>query len=294
MEKIVVEAPAKINLMLNIAGSSPAGYHYMDMVMQTVDWCDTVTVSITEKRDITVTCSRDDLPQGKSNIAYRAAETFMEQWGADKFGLHIHIEKNIPAQAGLGGGSSDAAAVLVGLNRLADTGISIEELCRMGNEIGKDIPFCITGGCGLVEGFGEIISPLPSLPICRFLIVKPTAGADTRQAFGAYDALEQKPASKGSRQMVHAIKSGDIWAIAAAMENVFEAVADIKRVSAIKQWMLDLGALGAVMSGSGSAVVGLFEECPDLNQAIDNHPEGLESICVTSPVSHGSRIISEN
>ena len=258
MKAIVMRAPAKINLTLDVTGIRPDGYHTIRSVMQTVDLCDRITVSICEQPGIVLSLSDPALPTGRDNIAFRAAEVFMEQSGWRQ-GLNIEVEKHIPMQAGMAGGSADAAGVLVALGELSGAGIPTEELCAWGLRIGADVPFCIRGGCALAEGIGERLTPLPVLPECWIAVVKPEAGVSTAEAYRRVDRaiLSRRP---DTETMAAALHKGDLADAAQAVCNVFEEGMALEEVAAIRTAMRAYSPLGRQMTGSGSAVFALFED----------------------------------
>ena len=180
--KVNVDAPAKINLFLDIRGKRSDGYHIVSMVMQSISLCDEITVSRTDDGDIKIVCSDENIPLDETNTVYKAVELFFKETEKENKGIEIKIKKNIPTEAGLGGGSTDAAAVLHALNKLYDTELSRKELAEIGAEIGADVPFCVYGGTMSASGIGTILSPLPDLPECYLVIVKPNIGVCTEQA----------------------------------------------------------------------------------------------------------------
>ncbi len=287
---ITVKAPAKLNLFLDITGRCENGYHMMEMVMQTVDLYDIVTISLADSGDSTIICNGSDVPQDKSNTALRAVSVFFEHTGIANPGIHIHIEKNIPSQAGLGGASSDAAAVFVGLDRLFGTGLTLDELCALGARVGADVPFCIFGGTAHAEGIGEILTALP--PLCeeqRFVIVKPDYGVSTVEAFAKFDSLLKKTSSFAIADMLRAIAARDHALIGKLLCNVFEQVVFPERTAAIKRTLLREGALGAVMSGSGSSVFGLFSDIAAARRAAVELADFGETFLV-KPISTGAYV----
>ena len=178
--KVNVDAPAKINLFLDIRGKRSDGYHIVSMVMQSISLCDEITASRTDDGDIKIVCSDENIPLDETNTVYKAVELFFKETEKENKGIEIKIKKNIPTEAGLGGGSTDAAAVLHALNKLYDTELSRKELAEIGAEIGADVPFCVYGGTMSASGIGTILSPLPDLPECYLVIVKPNIGVCTK------------------------------------------------------------------------------------------------------------------
>ena len=186
--KIELRANAKINLFLDILAKLPNGYHSLFMVMQSVSLADTVTVQENGEGIIRLTCSEPALPTDSKNIAYRAAQAFLEEAGLSGRGVDIHIEKNIPFEAGLAGGSADGAGVIVGLDRLFETDMGTQKLCDIGLKIGSDVPFCIAGGTMLSQHTGGILSHLPPLKSCFVVLAKPATGVSTARAYGDFDS----------------------------------------------------------------------------------------------------------
>lgn len=260
---IAVNAPAKINLSLDILGRRYDGYHFMKTLMQTVDLYDTVSLQRREEAGIALSCTEQALPCDETNLAYKAAVRFFayaEQAGVEGIGedgLAIEIEKRIPWQAGLAGGSADAAAVLVGLNELYECGFTEEQLCAIGTQIGADVPFCIVGGTLLAEGIGEILTPLPALANCTIVLAKPEHGINTAEAFASYDSAPARE-RPDTDSLISTIVTGNIAEMAGLMRNVLEPPDDTD-TQAIKAVMREFDALGAMMTGSGSAVFGIFD-----------------------------------
>lgn len=252
-----IKAYAKINLALDIVGRRSDGYHVLDMVMHTISLHDTLTI----KRGtggLSITCAREDVPCGEGNTVYRAANAFFQaiQTLPD---VSIVIEKQIPSQAGLAGGSADAAATLHALNRLYHAKLLLETLCELGLTVGADVPFCLCGGSARVQGIGEILKPAPLLPKCWLVVCKPPTGVDTRLAYRAVDEQGGGP-SAHAQHVLEALQRGDLKKIGATLGNVFEEVLQLPEVKTIKEQMLAWDAKGACMTGSGSAVYGLFDQ----------------------------------
>lgn len=253
-------AYAKINLSLDVTGLLPGGYHAVRGVMQGTDFADTITVE-PGAEEWRAESNLRFLPTGGANLAVRAAIAFRAATGLGPEGGVIRLEKHIPVCGGLGGGSSNAAAVLRALNREYAAGLDEAALCRLAAGIGSDVPFCIRGGTMLAEGRGEILTPLPPLPDCGIVICRPGFSSSTPELFAAVDRLRIKmhPDTDG---MISALEARDLDGVARRMFNIFEAVLPRRHgglVHETKEALLDEGALGACMSGTGSAVFGLFE-----------------------------------
>ena len=258
--KVSVNGYAKINLFLDIKSLREDGYHNILSIMQRIGLHDTITVTYSkiDVKSISLTCDRSDIPCDSKNLAYRAADIYPISGN-----INIHIEKHIPMSAGLAGGSADAAATLIALNEISETPLSTDELCTLGAKLGADVPFCIKGGACLVEGIGEIMTPISSMPNLPLVIAKKGEGMSTPAAYRALDAkfnnFENYPTHKDSFQTI--LNSDDTTAFCKGLFNVFEEVVEPERpyVTEIKQTMLSNGAIGAMMSGSGTSVFGIFQ-----------------------------------
>ena len=256
---VTVEAPAKINLTLDVVGRRDDGYHLVETVMQAVDLCDRVTVRRTDKPGaVSLLCDDARVPDRPDNTAVRAAAAFFAACGLPNPGVEIGLRKRIPLQAGLAGGSADAAGTLVALDRLMDTRMTAAELCAVAETVGADVPFCVLGAAAYAEGIGTILTPLPSLPDCAVVIAKPLDGVSTAEAYRLVDraALTRRPHTGAA---VDAVCAGDLAAVAHGLCNVFEEALALPEVAAIGQVMREHGTLGCRMTGSGSAVFGLFD-----------------------------------
>ena len=262
---ITLKALAKINLYLDVIGIRDDGYHNIESVFQTISIYDVLSVQINNTNTITVSTNDITIPSNENNIVYKAAQKFLEFINADRIGVNIYIEKNIPNQAGLGGGSSDAAAALKGLNSLLNSKLCYDELHKIAAELGADVPFFLTGGTVLAKGIGEILTPLPPAPKMYLVIAKGKGGISTAEAYKKIDGLYNLQ-DKGVKGILNAIKSGDINRLSKYCYNVFENVTELDDVFNIKRIMLENNALCSHMSGSGSAVFGIF---PNKDSACD-------------------------
>lgn len=274
MATLTLSAPAKINLFLDITGRRPDGYHTISGIMQAVSLADTVTLTLTPVMDgeaprHTLTCSNPDLPIDGKNLGLRAAEAFFAATGTGNTHLHIHIEKNIPAAAGMAGGSTDAAAVLKGINELTSHPLTHEELCRIGLSLGADVPFCVTGGAQITEGVGEILTPCAPLPPCYLVVACAGEGVSTPAAYkkldemyGNFDGTAYIPRSDALAVQLEALKNGDLVGVGKHAYNVFEsAVLPTHSLAGrIKNTLVNAGAVFAMMSGSGPSVFGVFDD----------------------------------
>lgn len=259
MDKLELKALGKINLGLDILGKRENGYHDVRMVMQTIYLYDRVILEKSKTPGIRIATNLNFLPVNENNIAYKAADLLMKEYGIEG-GIKIVLQKHIPVAAGMAGGSSNAAAVLFGMNRMYGLGLSEEELKQRGVRLGADVPYCIMRGTVLAEGIGEKLSALPPLPKCYVLVAKPPLSASTEKVYEKYDALGTVE-HPDIDEVVRGLEGADLKQIAAGMGNVLEQVMipDYPVIGEIKQTMLKCGALGAMMSGSGPTVFGIFE-----------------------------------
>ena len=263
-----IKAHAKINLGLDVLRRRPDGYHEVRMVMQTIGVCDELTIELTDTPGIFISTDRKDLPVNEDNLIHKAAKLMMEEYSLAG-GINVQLTKNIPVAAGLAGGSTDAAAVLVALNELSGLGLDGEALMKLGVRIGADVPYCIMGGCALAEGIGEILTPLERCPQCRILLAKPPEEVSTAYVYGHLDL--DNAVHPDIDAVIDGIRSGSIMKIAKSTGNILESVteAEYPRISQIKKTMTDNGALISLMSGSGPTVFGLFESDEDADRAYD-------------------------
>ena len=261
MKRIDEKAWAKLNISLDVMGSLPDGYHEMRMVMQSISLCDDLNLSLNDSGQIRLRTNFGFLPTDGRNIAVKAAQTFFAAAGMEGQGLDITLKKRIPVCAGMGGGSSDAAAVLRGLNKLCGTAFSPAQLEQLARRLGSDVPFCVRGGTQLATGRGDDLQILPSLPDCAIVVCKPRFAISTPELFRHIDGRKSHihPDTDG---IVNALQGGELAEICRRMYNVFEDVLPRKYagISLIKSQLLDLGAMGTVMTGTGSAVYGIFSE----------------------------------
>ena len=270
MKELILSAPAKLNLTLDILRRRADGYHDLKMVMISVELQDTLTVSLRADGMILVRVPGTDLPEGEDNLAGRAARVFFNETGAAP-GAEITIEKRIPAQAGMAGGSADAAAVLRALRTLLRPELTDRELEAMGERVGSDVPYCVRGGTALAEGRGERLTNWPLMPPCQIVVCKPEFGLPTPELFGRVRL--EKLGTHPDHKAIHAALLGkDLRAVAKSMVNVFEEVLtpqEGETIRDIKARLLRFGAAGAVMTGSGPTVFGLFEDGAAAQKAFD-------------------------
>lgn len=276
-----VKAFGKINLTLDVVGRRQDGYHLLDTVMQTVSIWDELEIQTGRERGVRLECNRDSLPLDSKNTVYRAAKFFLEDQGLENESLTIYIHKFIPSRSGMGGGSADAAAVLRGLNEMYDAGLSQEKLMELGARVGADVPFCVGGGAARCTGTGTQVSPAPMMPDCWLVVCKPPAGMSTPRA---YALLDQYPLSstQATPRMMDALNAGNLRRVAKGLANRFDETIRMNQVRGVKRGMMEAGALGAMMTGSGSGVYGIFETEQKARSAI-RHMEGYGKVFLVRP-----------
>ena len=279
MEK---QAYAKLNLSLDILRRREDGFHDLQMVMVSIDLTDTLTLTPGEG---SMSTNLSFLPADGSNLAQKAAAAFRSATGQGEV-LDIHIDKHIPVCAGMAGGSSDAAAVLRAMNEMYHTNLSPLALADIGATVGSDVPYCVVGGTALVEGRGERVTPISPLPPCYIVVCKPPFPISTPQLFGRVNVkkITRRPDNQG---MVEALHRGDLTGVARRMYNVFEDVLEPRHrqtVDEIKATLIEHGALGAVMSGSGPTVFGLYEDETQAQNAADALRKQYKDVFVCQPV----------
>lgn len=267
MDSVVIKAMAKVNLGLDVLRRRENGYHDVKMIMQTVNLYDTLTLSKIDE-GIVITTNTGELPLNEDNLIFKAAKLLLE-YADKKTGVSIRLDKQIPIAAGMAGGSTDAAATLLGMNELYNLELTKEVLAEIGVKIGADVPYCIYGGTYLSEGIGEVLTKLPDAPDCYVVIAKPGIGVSTKYVYENLhiETVEKHPDIDG---MIDAIKTGSLDGVAEKMENVLETVT-IKRypeIETMKKCLLQNGAENALMSGSGPTVFGIFKEEKIAKQAL--------------------------
>ena len=287
--KVKTNAYAKINLILDITAKRGDGFHELFTVMQSVSAHDVITVSKQKGQGITVTCNVPGIPCDESNIVYKCAAAFFKAVKIRRYGINIDIEKHIPHAAGLAGGSADGAATLISLNELYKTGLTLDELCDIGVDIGADIPFCIKGGTLLCQGKGEILSKMKSLKKCFIVLAKPDVSVNTSAAYKAFDE-NGKMRTPDNFGMLCAIQSGDIKAVGDKLDNVFEQFIEVPARVDIKSVMNSHAAVGACMSGSGPTVFGIFENKEDAEACSKELKTFVKDVIVCTPVNKGCKI----
>jgi 4-diphosphocytidyl-2-C-methyl-D-erythritol kinase len=272
--KLSINAPAKINLTLDVLHKRQDGFHEVEMVMTTIDLKDRIDLTLLDDKHISIDTSSSAIPADDRNLAYQAAKLLQERFGVP-YGVSIYIEKHIPVAAGLAGGSTDAAAVIKGLNMLWSLGLTVPEMAVLGEELGSDIPFCIYGGTALATGRGEKITPLPSPPTFWVILAKLPIGVSTAHIYGNLrcDKLEHPQ----TKQMIKALEAGSFPSIAENLGNVLESVTFqlYPQVMQIKQQMKRFGADAVLMSGSGPTVYAITQKESRMQRVYN----GLKGFC---------------
>ncbi|WP_174734812.1 4-(cytidine 5'-diphospho)-2-C-methyl-D-erythritol kinase [Mesobacillus harenae] len=272
--RLLIKAPAKINLSLDVLHKRPDGYHEVEMIMTTIDLADRIELSLNHSNQIIINSHNRFVPDDQRNLAYQAALLLKNRFRVKK-GVNITIEKTIPVAAGLAGGSSDAAATLRGLNKLWDLGLSLEELAELGAEIGSDVSFCVYGGTALAKGRGEIITKLPPPPTCWVVLAKPFIGVSTAEVYRRLNINDVH--HPDTNEMINAIKANDFGGVCKNLGNVLEEVTLPlhPEVAQIKDQMSRFGADAVLMSGSGPTVFGLVEHDSRMHRIYN----GLRGFC---------------
>lgn len=276
MEEINVLARAKINFTIDVLRKRSDGYHDLRMIMQSLELCDDVFLKKQDK-GISLSCDKDCIPVDSTNTAFKAAKLFLDDFDL-KDGVKIQIKKRIPDCAGLAGGSSDAAAVLNGLNSLFNIGATKEKLCEIGVKVGADVPFCVHGGTMLSEGIGDRLTSLKNIEGVDILIAKPEDGIFTSQVYNNLDLenIQNRPDTDG---LINSLEKGHMRDFYNGLKNVLEPIAMgmVKDVVRLKDELNNLGAIKSLMSGSGSAVFGVFEDETIAKKAFDSlSAQGVE------------------
>ena len=287
MNQMRLKALAKINLGLDVLRRKEDGYHEVKMIMQTIHLHDQIHIKKIEEDEIIIKTNLYYLPNNENNIAYKAAKMLKEEFNLPG-GVSIQLKKVIPVAAGMAGGSSDAAAVLFGMNKMYGLKLSMQELMDRGVKIGADVPYCIMRGTALAEGIGEKLTQLPAMPKCHILIAKPPINVSTKFVYENLHANDLKPQEHPNVDIqIEALKEGSLEKLVANMGNVLEKVTvpEYPVIDEIKQMMTECGALGAMMSGSGPTVFGIFTSYAKAQKAYQKiEQSGLsKQIYLTTP-----------
>lgn len=283
---VTVLAPAKLNLSLDVVGTLPNGYHDLDMVMQTIDLYEKIILKTS--RDLRLSLPGSFVPANDKNTAVKAALAFFDYTGL-LAGVDINVYKRVPVRAGMAGGSADAAGVLVGLNELYGAKLSMSELCAIGAGIGADVPFALLGGTCRVRGVGDLMKALPPCPDCRFVVVMPSVGVSTPEAFARYDTMGS-PVHPDCEAQEQAIRKNDLAAVCAAAGNALEHCSGAVETPAICEILRANGAITAQMTGSGAAVFGIFADDAQARAAAAVLRKSYKQVYVCRPTTGGPRV----
>lgn len=277
MNTITLKAYGKINIGLDVTGRRDDGYHLVRMIMQTVDIYDEITVSVSNRQDqlkgssgkITLTCDVPEVPTGENNIAWKAAAALKDMYSIGQ-DIDIHIAKRIPMAAGMAGGSTDAAAVLIALNSLCNLNMSQDEMDQAALKLGADVPFCLRRGTWLSEGIGEKLTRLDEAPQCSVLIANPPVSVSTGGVYKALDAIKD-PLHPDIDAMIESITRQDLPGLASVMGNILSLVTEPihQEIARIREVMMEHGAIGSQMTGSGPTVFGLFDRKDKAEEALE-------------------------
>lgn len=280
---MLVKAYAKINISLDIVGKREDGYHLLKMIMQNIDLYDLINIK-KAREGINVSCNRPYIPTDDRNLAYKAAKIFLDNYNISS-GVDMYIKKNIPVAAGLAGGSTDAGSVLKALRDLFSVDASDEELMKLGKSIGADIPYCIIGGTALCEGIGEIITPIKSFKNHILIVVKPPFGVSTKEVYQGLD-LNKIHKHPNTNNLIEAIQKDDIYYVSNNMKNLLENVTLKKHkiLREIKKEMINNGALGAMMSGSGPTIFGFFDDMLKAQACYDKFKQRYNEVFITRTI----------
>lgn len=286
-QSVTVIAPAKLNLSLDVVGLLPNGYHDLDMVMQAITLREQLTLRRSDTLDVRMPGSF--VPVNDKNTAVKAAMAFFHYTGL-LAGVDITIRKTVPVRAGMAGGSADAAGVLVGMNELYGAHLSMSELCALGATIGADVPFALMGGTCRVQGVGDFIKALPPCPPCWFVVVMPSVGVSTPEAFQRYDTMGS-PVHPDCQAQEDAIRAGDLMAVCRAAGNALEHCSGAEETPAIRALLDEAGACTSLMTGSGAAVFGVFDDEAKARAARAELQKQYKKVYLAKPDLGGARVI---
>ena len=285
---LCIKSYAKLNLYLEITGRRDDGYHLLKSVMQSISLYDTLKFTLSEGEGIEIKSNVDSIPLDRKNLIWKAVEAFYDKVDIEQNRVIVELDKKIPSMAGMAGGSSNAAAALVAMNELYGTPLTVEQLCDIGVKLGADIPFCIKGGTVLCEGIGDVMSDMPTIADCCFVVVKPDVSVSTPEAYKKFDSMKisQKPDFSAFE---NSLKTADIELTAKNIYNSLDIACELKEVQQIKQKLIEYGAGNAMMTGSGSAVFGIFTDEKIAYKALENFNDYSFS-GVFKPVNKGIEI----
>ncbi|MDD7792675.1 4-(cytidine 5'-diphospho)-2-C-methyl-D-erythritol kinase [Clostridium sp. 'White wine YQ'] len=278
-----IKAYGKINIALEVVGKRDDGYHLLRMIMQRIDLYDLIEIQ-ERTNGIEITCNKPYVPRDERNLAYKAARLFLDTYNINK-GVHIDIRKNIPVAAGLAGGSTDGAAVLMGLNSIFNIGASDEELMELGLKLGADVPYCIKGKTALCEGIGEKITQLKDFKDKILVLVKPSFGVSTKEVYSGLDISKIYKKVK-IEEIIDAMENDNLDFVAKNMKNHLENVTLRKhrKIIEIKEEMIKMDALGAMMSGSGPTVFGFFDDMLKAQSCYDRMKKQYNDVFITRTI----------
>lgn len=278
-----LKAYAKVNISLDIVGKREDNYHLLSMIMQNIDLYDEIDL-VEQSEGITISCNKSYVPTDERNLAYKAAKLFKEHFNIES-GVNIKINKNIPVSAGLAGGSTDAAAVLIGMNKIFNINASEEELMELGLKLGADIPYCIHGGTALCEGIGEKITPIKPFKDKILVLVKPAFGVSTKEVYKAFD-LNKVKAHPKTEELINAIERNDLDYVAKNMKNLLENVTLRKHrvLIRIKEEMNACGAINSMMSGSGPTVFAFFDDMLKAQKCFEKMKSKYNDVYITRTI----------
>ena len=280
---MLLKAYAKINISLDVVGKREDGYHLLRMIMQNIDLYDLININ-TAKSGINISSNKPYIPTDERNLGYKAAKLFMEKYNLQG-GVDINIRKSIPVAAGLAGGSTDAAAVLKGMRSIYNMDVSDEELMELGLKIGADVPYCIMGGTALCEGVGEKITPLKSFKDHIMIVVKPSFGVSTKDVYQSLD-ISRIYKHPDTERLIQAVEENDLKYVCGNMKNILENVTLRKHIilKDIKNEMLRMGGLGAMMSGSGPTVFSFFDDMLKAQQCYEKFKIKYNEVFITRTI----------
>lgn len=280
---MILKAYGKINISLDVVGKREDGYHLLRMLMQTVDIYDELTFKKCEE-GIHISCNKDFVPTDKRNLVYKAIELFSNTYNI-KGGVKVHIVKNIPVEAGMAGGSTDAAAALRAMRDLYKPEVTDKELMTLGVKIGADVPYCILGGTALCEGIGEVITQLKPFNDKILVVVKPNFGVSTIEVYKAF-ALKEVKVHPDTEGLIEAMEKDNLSYVGNNMKNLLETVTIKKHneIQEIKDFMIKEGSVGSMMSGSGPTVFGFFEDMLTAQRCYEKLKESYKEVFITRTI----------
>ena len=282
-------APAKINLGLEIGNKNPDGYHEVTMVMQSISLYDEIELSHSANPGINLTTDVDLNCEPQNNIAYRATTEFFHYANIKNEGINIKIKKNIPSCAGLAGGSTDGAGVIVGLNKMFAAHLNYEQMCEIGAKVGSDLPFCIMGGTAHAFGIGTQLNFLNPMPKCHIVAIKPDIAISTAKAYSDFDSIKTKK-THDLNPLISACQTQNLTEICKNLFNRFEQVINEPEIFKIKQELIRYGAINSLMTGSGSAVYGIFDDALKAQNCVVHLRKKYPNTFLAEPVNHGAKI----